>query len=133
MDLAAGTKTSTLNQSVSGRFFARCRRHFLVAFQSERFPLASASRCAISKSLGTCGRLDWAIFISPRLVTVYSRTRLADIYIPVAATARQLVGNCLRLALIRSSKNKGERWLFVSGIDSDLQKQRRTMFVGQQY
>ena len=28
MDLAAGTKTSMLNQSVSGRFFARCRRHF---------------------------------------------------------------------------------------------------------
>ena len=46
MDLAAGTKTSTLNQSVSGRFFARCRRHFTSRSFSkrmipagERFPL----------------------------------------------------------------------------------------------
>ena len=56
----------------------------LVAFQSEWFPLASASRCAISKSLGHVRPLrlgdiyisaagnsiavhDWPLFISPRL------------------------------------------------------------------
>ena len=40
MDLAAGTKTSTLNQSVSGRFFALCRRHFTSRSFSKRMILA---------------------------------------------------------------------------------------------
>ena len=81
MDLAAGTKTSTLNQSVSGRFFARCRRHFTSRSFSkrmipagERFPLRdfeiprarveprslsdrpNDSHCAIIKSLGHVGK-----------------------------------------------------------------------------
>ena len=72
MDLAAGTKTSTLNQSVSGHFFARCRRHFTSRSFSkrmipagERFPMRD-----FEIPRARAGRLDWAIFIYPRLVTV---------------------------------------------------------------
>ena len=73
MDLAAGTKTSTLNQSVSGRFFARCRRHFTSRSFSKRMIPAGESfplRDFEIPRARAAGRLDWAIFISPRLVTV---------------------------------------------------------------
>ena len=85
MDLAAGTKTSTLNQSVSGRFFARCRRHFTSRSFSkrmipagERFPLRDfeipRARAAlrlgdiyISAAGNSIAVHDWPIFISPWL------------------------------------------------------------------